>query len=138
MECCRYIIWGGLQAAAICFKNSLQENAKLHAMVEDVIEASYNGVVSWATPSSVKLILIRGQDDYIKTKDRWKILEEFFDKNKIEYKEIKSVRGNILSKLIHLIYMFDYSTIFRAVLSEIDPGPVEAIDFIKDRVFGKD
>lgn len=64
-----YYPWG-LQAAAICFKNSLQENAKLHAMVEDVIEASHNEVVSWATPSSVKPILIRGQDGCIKTKDR--------------------------------------------------------------------
>ena len=31
----------GLQAAAIRFKNSLQENAKTHAIIEDVIEASH-------------------------------------------------------------------------------------------------
>ena len=37
----------GLQAAAIRFKNSLQENAKSHAISEDVIEACHNGIVSW-------------------------------------------------------------------------------------------
>jgi glucose/mannose-6-phosphate isomerase len=31
----------GLQAAAIRFKNSLQENAKIHAITEDVIEACH-------------------------------------------------------------------------------------------------
>ena len=37
----------GLQSATIRFKNSLQENAKMHAACEDVIEASHNGIVSW-------------------------------------------------------------------------------------------
>ena len=37
----------GLQSASIRFKNSLQENAKMHAACEDVIEASHNGIVSW-------------------------------------------------------------------------------------------
>jgi len=68
----------GLQAAAIRFKNSIQENAKSHAMVEDVIEACHNGIVSWEKPSKIKPILLQGQEDYIKTKERWKILKEFF------------------------------------------------------------
>ena len=36
-----YYPWG-LRAAAIRFKNSLQENAKTHAIIEDVIESSHN------------------------------------------------------------------------------------------------
>jgi len=40
-----YYPWG-LQSAAIRFKNSLQENAKIHAIAEDVLEASHNGIVS--------------------------------------------------------------------------------------------
>jgi glucose/mannose-6-phosphate isomerase len=35
-----YYPWG-LQAAAIRFKNSLQENAKLHVITEDVVEACH-------------------------------------------------------------------------------------------------
>jgi len=128
-----YYPWG-LQAAAIRFKNSLQENAKIHAISEDVIEACHNGIVSWTKPSIVKPILIQGEDDYVKTKERWKILKEFFQEKNIEYKEIQSVSGNILSKLINLIYLLDYATIYRAVLSETDPTPVEAIDFFKKRL----
>ncbi len=124
----------GLQAAAIRFKNSLQENAKMHAITEDVIEACHNGIVSWDKPTTVKPILIQGADDYIKTKERWKILKEFFEGKNINYKEINSVNGSIFSKLINLIYLLDYATIYSAILSEIDPTPVVPIDFIKERL----
>ena len=124
----------GLQSASIRFKNSIQENAKLHAISEDIIEACHNGVVSWDKPSIVKPILIQGEDDYIKTKERWNILKEFFEEKNIEYKEIFSVKGSILSKLINLIYLLDYTTIYKAVLSETNPTPVRPIDFIKNRL----
>jgi glucose/mannose-6-phosphate isomerase len=121
----------GLFAAAIRFKNSLQENCKLHATTEDVVEACHNNIVSWERESGVQPILIRGKDDYIKTKERWEILKMYFDKNKIDYQEVLSVDGCILSKLINLIYVLDYATIYNAVLNKIDPTPVKSIDYIK-------
>ena len=124
----------GLQAAAIRFKNSLQENAKMHAMAEDVVEACHNGIVSWEKHSSIIPILIQGKDDHIKTKERWEIVKEFFKSKNIEYREIFSEEGSILTKLICLIYLLDYSTIYRSVLSGIDPTPINSIDFVKKRL----
>ena len=128
-----YYPWG-LQAAAIRFKNSLQENAKMHGITEDVIESCHNGIVSWDRKTDVKPILIQGTDDYIKTKERWDILKEFFNIKNINYIEINSVNGNIFSKLINLIYLLDYSTIYRAILSQTDPTPVTSIEFIKKKL----
>jgi len=128
-----YYPWG-LQSVAIHFKNSLQENAKMHAIAEDIIEACHNGIVSWERPSEIRPILLQGVDDYIKTKERWKILKEYFKMNNIEYREVFSVNGGILSKLISMIYLLDYSSIYAAVLSEIDPSPVRSIDFVKERL----
>jgi len=128
-----YYPWG-LQAAAIRFKNSIQENMKNHAMIEDVIEACHNGIVSWEGKSDVKPILIRGSDDYIKTKERWLIVKEFFNEHKIDFREIHSVDGNVLSKLVCLIYQLDYCSIYRAVLSGIDPFPIKSIDYIKNHL----
>jgi len=127
----------GLQAAAIRFKNSLQENAKMHAITEDVIEACHNGIVSWERSSNIKPIIIQGIDDYIKTKERWVILKEFFHEKNIDYKEVNSVNGSILSKLINLIYLLDYSTVYRAVMSEINPSPVVSIDYVKEKLNSK-
>jgi glucose/mannose-6-phosphate isomerase len=128
-----YYPWG-LQAAAIRFKNSLQENTKIHAISEDVIEACHNGIVSWSKFSNIKPIFIRGKNDYIKTNERWEILKDYFEKESIDYKEVFSLSGNILTKLINLIYLFDYASIYKAVLTEVDPTPVKAIDFVKERL----
>ena len=124
----------GLQSAAIRFKNSMQENAKNHIITEDVIEACHNGVVAWEKPSTVQPILIQGMNDYSKTKERWVILKGFLEKNNIEYKEIFSNNGNILTKLVCLIYSLDYTSIYHAVLSKLDPSPVQSIDYIKNRL----
>ena len=128
-----YYPWG-LESAAIRFKNSLQENSKLHVMAEDIIEVCHNGIVSWEKDSVMQPILIQGHDDYSKTKERWKILKEFFNSKQIEYKEISSVKGSIISKIINLIYLFDYVSVYHSVISGIDPSPVSAIDFIKERL----
>ena len=128
-----YYPWG-LESAAIRFKNSLQENSKLHVMAEDIIEVCHNGVVSWEKDSIMQPILIQGHDDYSKTKERSKILKEFFNSKQIEYKEISSVKGSIISKIMNLIYLFDYVSVYHSVISGIDPSPVSAIDFIKERL----
>jgi glucose/mannose-6-phosphate isomerase len=128
-----YYPWG-LQSAAIRFKNSLQENSKTHVITEDVIESCHNDIVAWEKNSNVQPILIRGHDDYIKTIERWDILKEFFRDRKIEFFEIKSVDGNILSKIVNLVYLLDYASIYHAVLKNIDPSPVNAIDFVKARL----
>jgi len=128
-----YYPWG-LQSAAIRFKNSMQENAKKHVLFEDIIEACHNGIVSWETPSNIQPILLQGKDDHVKTQDRWNIMKEFFQERQIDYKEIFSVDGSILTKLVCLIYLLDMASIYNAVISKIDPSPVNSIDFVKKRL----
>jgi len=128
-----YYPWG-LNTAAIRFKNSLQENAKTHAIIEDIIESGHNGIVSWERPSDMVPIMIEGKDDHIKTKERWTILRQYFEENNIRYKEISSLDGGILSKIMSLIYLLDYATIYYAARLGIDPSPIKSIDFIKERL----
>ena len=128
-----YYPWG-LQSAAIRFKNSMQENAKMHIITEDVIEASHNGIVAWDKPNNIQPILIQGKDDFVKTKERWKIVKELFSEKGIPYKEIFSQQGNILNKLVGLIYLLDYTSIYNAIISKTDPSPIKSIDFIKKRL----
>ncbi len=127
-----YYPWG-LQSVAIRFKNSLQENSKTHVIIEDVVESCHNGIVAWEKKSNIQPIIIKGEDDYIKTKQKWQILCEYFQQNGIDYKEIISVKGNILSKIISLIYLLDYATIYKSVLEKTDPSPVKSIDYIKNK-----
>ena len=112
----------------------MQENAKNHAIAEDVVETSHNGIVAWEKKSIIYPILLQGNDDYVKTKERWKVLKKYFDLNQIKYEEVFSINGNILSKLIHLVYLLDYASIYKAVLDSTNPTPVKSIDFIKSEL----
>jgi glucose/mannose-6-phosphate isomerase len=124
----------GLQSSAIRFKNSLQENVKIHAATEDVIEFCHNGIVGWESNSKHQPILIQGVDDYIKTKERWIVIKDFFSENNIKYWEITSPSGSILTKIISLIYILDYASIYKAALIEVDPSPVKSINYIKKKI----
>jgi glucose/mannose-6-phosphate isomerase len=128
-----YYPWG-LESVAIRFKNSLQENSKSHVIIEDAVESCHNGVVAWEKKSNVQPIMIRGMDDHFKTKEKFEILEEYFYQNKIEYKQVFSVEGSILTKIINLIYFLDYVTIYKSILEGIDPSPVKTIEYIKKRI----
>lgn len=124
----------GLQAAAIRFKNCLQENAKTHAIVEDALEACHNGIVAWEKPSNVSPLIITGSDDHPKTRERWQILKEYFESRGIKYVEMSSGTGGILTKLVGLIYWADYASIYRAVIRGVDPSTIDSVRFIKDRI----
>ncbi|RZD39227.1 MAG: glucose-6-phosphate isomerase, partial [Thaumarchaeota archaeon] len=128
-----YYPWG-LEATAIRFKNSLQENAKMHVIIEDVVESCHNGIVAWEKKSNVQPIMLKGIDDHVKTKEKYQILTKYFQENNIDFKEIYSVKGSILSKIISLIYLLDYAAIYKSVIDEIDPSPVKSIEYIKKRI----
>jgi len=124
----------GLQSVANRFKSSLQENSKTHAIMDEIAEACHNGIESWEKSSVVQPILLQGKDDYIKTKERFEIIKEFFMENNIKFKEIHSGSGNILTKTVSLIYMLDYASIYRAILLKTDPSPLDSIDFVKSKI----
>jgi len=124
----------GLQATGTRFKNCLNENSKIHACTEDMLEACHNGVVAWEKKSTFQPILIEGEDDHIKTKERWQVLKKLLLQNGIEYKEIKSIKGGILSKLVNLVYLLDYATLYLAIKLNTDPTPVKSIEFIKKNI----
>nr|AIE93791.1 hypothetical protein [uncultured marine thaumarchaeote AD1000_40_H03] len=52
----------------------------------------------------------------------------------IQYKEISTIDGGILSKIMSMIYVLDYCSIYYAIKLGINPSPIESIDFIKERL----
>ena len=127
-----YYPWG-FEAAATRFKNSLQENAKMHAITEDILEASHNGIVAWESDTGARPVMMQGPDDNPRTKERWRIFEEYFDSRAIPYRVVRAVDGHILSKLVNLVYTLDYTSMYLADIRGVDPTPVHSIDFVKER-----
>lgn len=127
-----YYPWG-LQSAAVRFKNSLNENAKLHVIHEDVVKATHNDIVAWVKKANVTPIIISGPDDYHKTKILWKKFKIFLNEHDVDYYQINTVEGSILTKLVYLIYLCDFASIYYSVLTKTDPSPVEPIKYFKQK-----
>ena len=49
---------------------------------------------------------------------------------------VESVNGSILTKIINLSYLLDYSSIYASILNKTDPSPVKSIDYVKKNVSG--
>jgi len=42
--------------------------------------------------------------------------------------------GSIFTKIINLIYLLDFSTIYKSIFIGIDPFPVKSINYIKKNI----
>ena len=98
------------------------------------MESSHNGIMAWEKPSSIQPILLRGKSDSGKTKQRFDLFSEYFQINNIECKQVISIEGNIISKIVNLIYFLDYASIYLAVRKKTNPTPVNSITFIKSKL----
>ena len=123
----------GLKAAAIRFKNSLQENSKSHAITENIVEMCHNGIIAWEQDKKIQPILIEGKNDYIKTKLLQKIIKEYFVNNSIDFRTISSPSGSIVTKLVYLIYLLDFVSIYKSIINKTDPTPVKSIKYLKSK-----
>ena len=123
----------GLKAAAIRFKNSLQENSKSHAITENIVEMCHNGIMSWEKQKNIQPILIEGKNDYSKTKSLQKIIKQYFSDNNIDYRVVSSPSGSIITKLVYLIYFLDFVSIYRSIINKVDPTPVKSIEYLKSK-----
>ncbi len=123
----------GLKAAAIRFKNSLQENSKSHAITENIVEMCHNGIVAWEQDRKIQPMLIEGKNDYNKTKLLQKIIKEYFVNNNIDFRTISSPSGSIVTKLVYLIYLLDFVSIYKSIINKTDPTPVKSIKYLKNK-----
>ncbi len=121
----------GLQTVATRFKNSIHENMKKHALIENIIESCHNQIMAWEDNTDILPILLHGSDDHVKTINRWNVIKKFFAARKIDYKEFNVTGNNILTKNMSSIYELDYATLYNAVIEKTDPYTIESIDYIK-------
>ena len=123
-----------LSPVALRFSQDFQENCKKFATQGDVVESCHNFINSWETLTNFSPILLRGSNDDKNIIKRFEVWIEYFKTRGISYKELSSVKGDLLTQFMTLMYEMGLSTIYHAVQNDIDPTLLEAIDFVKARV----
>ena len=115
------------------FKNSLNENAKVHCIKESVLEASHNEIVPFTYNNTFapKVLLVRWVSEKRIVNERIKKIKSFFTIIGQPLMEVNSFEKNLINAIISLVYILDYSTIYMALSRKVDPSPTPAIDILK-------
>jgi glucose/mannose-6-phosphate isomerase len=124
-----------LLPAATRFKNSLNENAKMHCIRESILEASHNEIVPFTFENSLqspKIIHLRWNQDPSVISERFDKVRTLFEKVVRSVMEISISQENLLSALVSAVYILDVSTIYMAIAKNTDPSPTPAIQILKD------
>jgi glucose/mannose-6-phosphate isomerase len=121
--------------AAFRFKAALNENAKLHALVDPLPEALHNGVVPWGhVDGRFTPLLVRSGAEPAHLQDSFAALKDVFNATDTPFEECYGRGRGLLAQLLTLIYWLDYTSIYLAVLRGEDPLPILNIERVKKRL----
>jgi glucose/mannose-6-phosphate isomerase len=129
---------GILSQVAHRWKTQINENSKAWAFYETFSELNHNAVVGYQFPqelaSKMYVVLLRCPSLHPRTLIRYQVTGELLEQSGIIHETIDSRGKSELSQMMGLIYLGDWVSYYLAMLNEIDPTPVKAIDYLKKRL----
>ena len=131
------VVYGAeiLAEVAQRWKAQFNENSKAWAFFESFPELNHNAVVGYQFPVEAKerifVLMLRSRSLRPRTLLRYEATARLLAKVGIAY-EFAEARGESpLAQLLSLVLLGDYASFYLAMLNEVDPTSVDAIDFVK-------
>jgi len=128
-------------AVAYRWKGQLCENSKILAFFNVFPEFNHNELVGWNILSGLEdkflVIFLKDKGDFSRIKKRMEIVKRILQNRNVEVVEVESGGPNLLARIFSLIQLGDFISLYLAILNEVDPTPVEVIDYLKKEL-GKD
>jgi glucose/mannose-6-phosphate isomerase len=117
------------------WKAQFNENSKAWAFFESFPELNHNAVVGYEFPSEAKerifVLMLRSSSLRPRNLLRYEATAELLSKAGIAY-EFADARGeSSLAQVLSLVLLGDYASFYLAMLNEVDPTSIDAIDFVK-------
>ncbi len=129
---------GRLHAMAVRFQNQLNENAKQIAHVNTFPELNHNEIAGWRFPESVlqqsQVIYLYSDHDHERVERRMEICRDLFEKWSRPIIDIVAEGASLLEQYYYLIHLTDWISYYLAKENQIDPDPVEAVDYLKEEL----
>lgn len=124
--------------AAFRWKCQFNENSKIPSFWHVFPELNHNETVSWEFLEDISknfnLILLRDENEPPKIKRRIDITKELIEQKFGGIETIWAEGTSKLAKLLSLIYLGDFVSVYLAFLYGTDPSPVERIGVLKKRL----
>ena len=127
-----------LGATAFRWRSQIEENAKSLAFHHVLPEMNHNELVGWRYPetvlSQVGVILLRDKNDHPQVQRRFELTKEIISGKAGSIHEVWSEGKSRLARVMSLIYLGDYVSLYLAFLNNIDPTPVDVINYLKEKL----
>jgi glucose/mannose-6-phosphate isomerase len=121
------------------WRGQIQENAKHLAFSSVLPEMNHTEINAWQHPADMldrmHVVLLRNiQDEHERVQLRFAILKEFLEKQGVQYTEVHAEGDTRLARMFSLIAIGDWTSYWLAILTNTDPTPIPAIDYLKSRL----
>jgi glucose/mannose-6-phosphate isomerase len=126
------------RAVAQRFKTQINENSKCMAKWEYFPELNHNETVAWEKAkefaSCLSVIFIRDSEEPVEIKERIEFMNEIVKKTSVKTLEVWPKGNSKLAKMSSIICIGDFTSVYLAVLRDVDPTPVKTISVLKERL----
>jgi glucose/mannose-6-phosphate isomerase len=123
------------EVTAIRWKNQFGENSKIISHWNTFPELNHDEIVGWeqdaALQKQFKLVFLRDEHDYPRIKKRIDITRDLLSARNIGVIEVFASGATPLERVMSLMYLGDWVSIYLAFLNNTDPTPVELIAELK-------
>lgn len=127
---------GILSEVARRWKTQLNENSKTWAFFELFPELNHNAVAGYEFPSQLKerifALLLHSSLLHPRSLLRYEATAKLLDKAGVTYEFVEAKGESTLAQVMSLVLWGDYFSFYLAILNEVDPTPVDSIDFVKN------
>jgi len=131
------LIYGGevLSEVARRWKNQLNENSKAWAFFELFPELNHNAVAGYDFPPEVKdrvfVVLLHSALFSPRSRLHYEATAKVLAESGIGHEVVEALGETALAQVMSLVLFGDYVSLYLAMLNEIDPTPLAAVDFVK-------
>jgi len=129
---------GYLAEVAHRWKTQFNENSKAWSFFEQLPELNHNAVLGYQFPQElaerILVVMLISSLDHPRHKVRFQVTQEILTRQGGACETIEARGESPLAQMLSAIHFGDYVSFYLALLYEIDPTPVKAIDYLKERL----
>ncbi|MCC5934624.1 MAG: bifunctional phosphoglucose/phosphomannose isomerase [Candidatus Cyclonatronum sp.] len=129
----------GLMApVALRWKTQFHENAKVLAYCSHIPEMNHNEIEGWELTAhlmgKLSVIILQDDSDHMRVRHRMDVTAQLIEPHSLTLKRVHSIGENVVQRVLFMILMGDFISFYLAILSEVDPLPIEKIELLKRRL----
>ena len=134
------LIYGAETTSGVArrWKGQINENAKCHAFWSELPEHGHNEIVGFDSPGAfaehAHVVMLRDEHQHRQVQRRFDLTRELIEPKTRGVVSVTAEGDTALGRALDLTLLGDYVSAYLGLLREVDPGPVEMIGALKERL----